>query len=281
MPVLLRNPEAPATARQLFRLHKLTGEDMRDADSTMQQASDKIEEYESGKVEEEPIFDSKAPFTEAHVCMIEADQGGGKSLTATGMVTDTYFRDCVRIYCEENNIRGIVKGYDHKNRIARLKVDGVTKFIRIPKSYKLHSPMRIFANFHFYGIPYVYIPSFGHLLAWLKAGIIVNGWLVLDEYYIGGNARDSMTAFGKELEKQGFQMRKMQLDVILITPIASLIDKYARLTPTKHILCSYDKKRREVTLTIREKGKRGSRVLPPFDATQYWPFYWTNERINK
>lgn len=278
--VVLKNPDAPATTRQLYRIKQLTGGDVDDIGLTMQQASEKIGEYESSnRIVSKP--GEGVPFNEAHVTLIEGDQGSGKSNTAVGMVRDAYDRDCVRIYCLSKGISCIVKGYDRENRIAKIKEKSGIRLLRIPESCKLTSPMRIFANFHLYGIPYVYIPSFGHLLKWLKMGLIVNGWLLLDEYYIGGNARDSMTAFGKELEKQGFQMRKMQLDVVLITPIASLIDKYARLTPTKHILCAYDKIRREITLTVREKGKKGSRVLAPYDATQYWKNYWTNERINR
>lgn len=279
MAVTLKNPKAPATSRQLYKLHKLTGEDTSDWQLTMQEASDKIDEWEIKHVSPPPIT-STQPFSEAHVTMIEADQGGGKSCTATGMVVDAYYRSCIKVYCKENHIDCTVKGYDHKNRVARIKVNGQLKLIRIPSNYKLHSPMRVFSNYHLYGIPYVYIPSFAHLLKWLKMGLIVDGWLLIDEYYVGGNARDSMTAFGKEMEKQSFQMRKMQLEVVIITPHARLIDKWTRLTPTKHIMCSYDKKRREITLTIKEKGQKGSRILPPFDATQYFPNYWTNERIN-
>jgi hypothetical protein len=111
-------------------------------------------------------------------------------------------------------------------------------------------------------------------------GLLVDGWLLVDEYYVGGNARDSMTAFGKEMEKQSYQMRKMQLEVVIITPHAKLIDKWTRLTPTKHILCSCDA-HKMITLTVRKKGEKNAKILPPFDAREYFPFYWTNERINK
>ena len=280
MPILLKTPDAQATPKQLYKLHQLTGEDTSNSKLTMQQASDAIDKLTNGQI---PIVqdDAPLPFNEAKVTLIEGDQGSGKSVTAVGMVVDSWYRACIVNYLKESGIEGICKGYDRIHRIARIKTKTGTKLIRIPQEYELHSSLRIFANFHLYGIPFVYIPSFGHLLQWLKAGLIVNAILLIDEYYIGGNARDCMSAFGKELEKQSFQMRKMQLEVSLITPIASLIDKYARLTPTKHILCSYDKKRYEVTLTVKEKGVRGSRVLPPFDARQYFPFYWTNERINR
>jgi len=221
------------------------------------------------------------PFSEAHITLIEGDQGEGKSNTATGMIVDAHSRDCVRIFCRDKlNMECEVINYDRKNRIAKIRVDGDIKLIRIPSSYNLKSPMRIFTNFHLYGIPYVYCPSFAHILKWMMQDIIKDGWLLIDEYYIGGNARDCMTAFGKALEKQGFQYRKMQLEVIIITPMASTIDRYMRIIPTKRISCAYNKKTREITLEIREKGIHGKKTVT-YDATQYWGNYWTNERITK
>lgn len=278
--VVLKNPDAPATDRQLWKIRSLTGQDVRGLQLTMQQASDMIADYEV-RSRHLPQTNNIVPFSEAHVTIIEGDQGSGKSNTAVGLVRDAHDKDCVRIYCEANGIEGVVKAYDRRSRVAKLRLNGQVKLIRIPEDYKLHSPMKIFCNFHLYGIPYVYIPSFGHLLKWLRMGLIADCWLLIDEYYIGGNARDSMTAFGKEMEKQSYQMRKLAAEVVIMTPHARLIDKWTRLTPTKHIMCSYDKKRREITLTIREKGKKGSKTLPPYDATQYWRNYWTNERINQ
>ncbi len=221
-----------------------------------------------------------APFAEAHVCLVEGTQGSGKNTTGVARVVDAYFKDCVRIFCMDVlHVNCEVKFYDSRTRIARIKHQGEMKLLHVPSSYKLHSPMRIFCNFHLYGIPYVFCPSFEYILDGLKSGLIGNGWLMVDEYYIGGNARECMTALGKELNKQSFQFRKMQLNVIIITPMARLIDWTMRMIPTEHILCSYNKNTRKVTLTIRRKGEKGTREVP-YDATQYWPYFWTNERIN-
>ncbi len=278
--IRFKDPDSPATERQKYTIHKLTGEDMGSINLTKQQASDKIAEVDVKRASPPPMLNGTQPFHQANVTLIEGEQGCGKSNTAVGMVVDDYFNDCVRIYLEKQGIDAEVKGYDRKNRIARIKKDGKIKLIRIPQKYELKSPMKIFANFHLCGIPFVFIPSFPHLLKWLKMGLIGDCWLLLDEYYVGGNARDSMSAFGKEMEKQSYQMRKLAAKVVIITPHARLIDKWTRLTPTKHIICSYDEKKREITLTVKKKGERGSKILPPYDATQYWPNYFTNERIN-
>lgn len=283
--VEIKTPDAKATSRQLWRLHQLTKEDTRNLDITMQEASDRISKlgYDGNYLKpitaKPPLAYASVPFTEAHVTIIEGEQGGGKSITATARVVDAYYVDCVRVYCEEVlKISCIVKSYDRRNRIARIRYKGSLKLLRIPSNYKLHSPMRIFCNFHLFGIPYIFCPSFNHTLAWLKQGIIVNAWLIVDEAYVGMNARASMQALGKELEKQYFQFRKMLLNVIIVTPMARLIDWTMRTIPTERIHCTYNTKNRKVTLAIRKKGIQGERKFD-YDSTQYRKNYRTNERI--
>lgn len=221
----------------------------------------------------------RAPFTEAHVTIVEGDQRGGKTCTATARVVDSYYIDCVRVYCEDVlRIACEVKSYNRRTRIARIKYKGGLRLLQIPQAYKLHSPMRIFCNYHLYGIPAIFCPSFNHILAWLKQGLILNCWLVVDEAYVGMNARASMQALGKALANQYWQLGKMQLDVIIVTPMARLIDWELRTIPTEHIRCDYNPKTRKITLSIRKKGIKGERKLD-YDATQYWRNFKTNERI--
>jgi len=219
------------------------------------------------------------PFTEAKVTILEGEQGGGKSITGVAKVVDAYHLDCVRVFCEKHNIICVPKGYSPKTRVARIRHQGKLKLFKIPENYKLHSPMRIFCNFHLFGIPFVYCQSFNHILKWLKDDIIRDGWLLIDEYYIGGNARESMSALGRELEKQSFQYRKMQLQVVYMTPMARLIDWTARMIPTERIECEFDSKTGKVTLRIKKKGNKGTREIS-YDSKPYRRYYWTNERIN-
>jgi hypothetical protein len=203
----------------------------------------------------------------------------GKSVSAVARIRDRYDNDCVRIFLRDVlKITCEVKSYDRRNRIAKIKYNGNRLLIRIPSDYKLHSPMHIFTNFHLFGIPYVFCQSFETILRWLKDGTISDGILAIDEAYLGINARECMSALGREMEKQSFQYRKMQLEVMIITPMARLIDWTARVIPTERILCSYNEKTREVTLTIKKKGVKGSREVT-YDSTPYRANYWTNERI--
>ncbi len=283
-------PKVPATSRQLWRLHELTSKDTRTWDLSMQEASDMIDGLQrqgvpqaltNNKVNEAVSVTGRASFTEVHVTLVEGDQGGGKSNFGVARIRDNYEKDCVRIYCEKVlHIRCIVKSYDRDNRVAKIKHNNLIKLIRIPKEYKLWTPRRVFANIHLYGIQFCFCPSFEHIMKWLKDGTMVDAWLLVDESYVGMNARESMNALGKELEKQYFQLRKMQLDVILITPMARLIDWTLRTIPTEHVHCSYDKRTHKITIKIRKKGEQGERIVY-FDGRPYWKNFKTNERITQ
>ena len=281
--VQITNPDAPATKRQLWTIHELTGEDTRGWQLTKQQASNKIEELELKKIEHDlpaiPLDDSQ-PFTEAHVQIVEGDQRGGKTAYAIKTIFTAYYKDCVKIFCKE--VLGLdveILSYKKRKRIAKIKHIGKIKYIRIPDEYKLHSPMRIFSNIHIFGAPYFYIPSFRHMLYGLRTGKISKGWLLSDESHQGMSARNGMSAMGKEFVGQYYQFGKSLLDVIIITHHARMIDYLARLVPTKRVHCSYDKVTKRVSYSLREKGVPGTMEYS-FDATEWWGNYYSNEKVN-
>jgi hypothetical protein len=283
MPVL-KNPEAPATKKQLSYLSDLLGIDCLEMKMTMQQASNKIEKLELDKLEKDLenniSLEDDDPFSEAHVTICNGDQRSGKSIYAVGRIKDSYFADCVRIYCEEVlKINCEVKSYYCKDRVAKIKYNGKKQYIQISKDYELKSPMRIFSNIHLYGFPYVYVPSYRHMLKWLKQGIIRDGWLLMDEAHRGLGARNGMSEAGKEWVGEMYQLGKSKLDVILITHHARMIESLARLIPTQRVSTTYDKETRRVTYSLRKKGQSGTEEHG-FDASQYFGNYKTNEKVN-
>ena len=233
------------------------------------------------------VTQTRAPFSSARITLIDGDQGNGKSVTAVARIYDAYSVDAVSIYCREIlkiecEVKSYIRVYEVEGiqGVAKIKYKGELKRIRIPSKYKFRSPMRIFTNFHLYGIPYVYCQTFHQILNWLKVGIICDGILAIDEYYIGANARESLGLLGRELEKQSFQYRKMQLEVMILTPLAKVIDWTARMINTERITCiDFNEKTNRVTLEIKKKGLIGSRTIT-YDASPYFCNYWTNERIN-
>jgi hypothetical protein len=282
---VLNISEAPATKKQLSYLSDLTGIDYSDAKLTMRQASNKIENCELAKLEKDLLKDNTdmsddEPFSEAKVTLVNGDQRGGKTVFAVGKIKDSYFNDCVKIYCED--VLGIdcdVVAYYCSDRMAKIKYKGKKQYIQIPEDYKLQSPMKIFSNIHLYGFPYVYIPSYRHMLKWLQNGIIRDGWLLMDEAHRGMSARNGMSTEGKDWVGEIFQFGKDLLNVIIITHHAKMIESLARTVPTQRVSTTYDEKTHKVTYTLRKKGQEGTEEHS-FDASQYFGNYRTNEKVN-
>jgi len=223
----------------------------------------------------------RPPFTEAHITIIEGDMRSGKTCTATARVVDAYFKDCFRVYCKiKYKIDCEVKKYDKSSRMAVISYKGQKKLLRVPVDYKMWSPMPIFCNYHLFGVPFHYIPSFGIALDWIKKGTIRNAYLVLDEAYVGLSARGSMMELGRAFASTYHQFAKMQLDTIIITPMARQIDWIARTIPTEHIHCSYNSKTYKISLSIRKRGMQGEQIVE-YDARQYWKYYKTGEIVTQ
>jgi hypothetical protein len=108
----------------------------------------------------------------------------------------------------------------------------------------------------------------------------VNGWLLVDEAQVGMNARACMTELGIELAKLYHQFGKMQLDVIIVVPMARMVDYLARTVPNEHIHCVYNERTKKISLAIRKKGVNGERIVDYY-APEYWKNFDTGRRIIK
>tara|TARA_Y100000310_G_scaffold164294_1_gene164122 strand:+ start:4836 stop:5411 length:576 start_codon:yes stop_codon:yes gene_type:complete len=135
--------------------------------------------------------------------------------------------------------------------------------------------IKIFTNFHLYGIKYVYA-DLARIVEYLNSKVITDGYIVIDESYIGGDARMGMTLMTKVLTWFGSQIRKRGLHLILIAQHSRMIDYRFRLFMTKHTICSYNEKTRMITLSVVERGKKKKRTFSYY-APQYWKYYDTNE----
>ncbi len=135
---------------------------------------------------------------------------------------------------------------------------------------------KVFANFHLYGIKYVYT-DLSTIVEYLNSKLITEGYVIIDESYIGVDARRGMSLLTQVLTWFGSQIRKRGLNLILIAQHGRMIDSRFRLFMTEHILCSYNEKTRMITLTIIERGKRRPKRTVSYYAPQYWKYYNTNE----
>ncbi len=283
--IAIKNPNAPATERQLWKLHTLTNKDTRALDITMQQASDLIDKFnepsQALQTPQKVHTERGMPFQYAHVTFITGEQGSGKSVTAVARVRDAYDKDCVRVYCHDKlGINCMVKWYNRSSRTAKIEHNDRAKLVHIPVNYKMVSSLKIYCNFHLFGMKYTFIPSFDYLAKWLDDGTIRDGYLIIDEYYLGGFSRESMKALTRKLAQLSQQFRKRMLEVIVMCQLARMADWTMRITPTEHISCNYDVSIHKVMLEIRKRGIKGLRKLS-FNPRPYFKNYWTNEIVNK
>ena len=174
---------------------------------------------------------TRKAMSRAEICIIEGEQGSGKTNTAVAKVKDAH------------------------------EADPATK---------------IFANLHLYGIRYVYA-DLGTIVEYLNSNLITEGYIIIDESYIGGDARRGMTLMTQVLTWFGSQIRKRGLHLILIAQHGRMIDHRFRLFMTEHILCSYNEKTHMITLTVVERGKKGKKRTYAYYGPQYWKNYDTNE----
>ena len=235
-------------------------------------------------------MDMQQPFSYAHVAMIVGDQGSGKSNTGTARIVEDALDNIVAVkrlsdgaefkaesLTKEERINLLEKGYKPTFDTVKLYLpDGKIHIAPVPPNHVIIPSINIFTNFHLYGIRYTYCPTWATIIQWLEAGIICDGRLTIDEYHIGGNARDFMSSLGKALSKYSFTYRKRHLNVDILCVHKRLADWTMRLVVTENIMCSYDEKTRVITYTQKGRGQTKAQ-----EHSYYAPYYWKNFKTDE
>jgi hypothetical protein len=225
--------------------------------------------------------DRTKPLHYAPITLCEGEQGSGKSCVAVSEVVDITYSNATSIKLaggQEFKVSPVLNegGFPV---IGQVKVHLPTKdlVVKCPVgSCVIAGDIRIYANFHFYGIRASFL-TMSEILEGLNNGTISYGYLILDEHYMGGNAREAMNPVVKAITKLSNQMRKRHIYLTYISPFARQLDWIERASVRRHILCqSYNEDTHMVTYTIRQSGQRGTRTKS-FYAKTYFPYYWTDE----
>lgn len=216
-------------------------------------------------------------MAKANVTMIEAQMGEGKTNTATAVVIDEYFAHIKAIVSPE--------GYEFPvlpyklDQIKLLPLSGAPeqepKIITIPSGYTTISDTKIFANYHLFGVKYVYCDAM-MMLEYLNTGMLSHGKMIIDEAYISGEARRGMTTLTLIYTWFAQQMRKRDIELYLLVQHGRFIDWRFRYIAKRKILCRYNEKTQMVKLLIQNLSK-GTERLMSYYAPQYWKYFDTNE----
>jgi hypothetical protein len=229
------------------------------------------------------------PHTYADFKLATGDQGSGKSCTIVGYAVGDYYTQMTGIV-NQNGEFIKAKCIDQRDRVI-LKQSGLTpskfKYLRIlddngksnliekPKGWMVTSLVKIFANFHLYGIEYAYI-SLADIIQYINTPLFENSWILSDESVMN-DARNSMEAAGKLAASFGATIRKRSAHYCIAAQYSEMVERRFRLFQTTRISCTFDADTQYVNLTIKEPKQ------PEYDtdfwAPQYYPFYNTKEII--
>lgn len=149
------------------------------------------------------------------------------------------------------------------------------KIIRIPEGYATMSDTKLYANFHLFGVRYVYCDH-TMMLEYLNTGVISKGKMIIDEGYIAGDARRSMNTLGLIYTWFAQQMRKREIELYLLVQHGRFIDWRFRYIAKRKILTRYNEKTHRIRLLIQDLSK-GSEKIVSYYAPTYWRFFDTNE----
>jgi hypothetical protein len=243
----------------------------------------------------------KKPFEFNHIHAIQGEPRSGKNTLTVARVRGYYYRDCVRVYLKErfgieaivpsvydelNKLSGIiVLNYDRYERIAKIVYKGRIRKFKIPDNYNLHSPVRIFANFHLYGMSATYLT-----VSKIIQGIhdeIIDGrkgdgevFVLLDQFEtIGGNTMEQQTNAGKYFNQEINQFAKKRLEVYALMPSGRDVGRAMRVNPTEIITCRRIAGTYAIEYEIRRRGIVGSIKLKLPDAREYWGNFDTSEGV--
>lgn len=211
--------------------------------------------------------------------------GGGKTNTVTGLIVDDLFAGITSIkapsWIDENNIIHEGKTYpcvahsmDIQGMLVRLQCED-ERIVRIPSDFQINTPVKIFANYHLYGIPYVYA-SFKEVLNFINTDMMINSKWVIDEGWLGAEARRGGSALSVLITEYAQLMRKMGIDLYWITQHARFLDWRIRYIAKRKILTKYNKETKMTRLLIQDLVKGTEKVIHYY-APIYWRYYDTNE----
>lgn len=147
--------------------------------------------------------------------------------------------------------------------------------IAVDASRVTNGKTKIFANYHLYGLKYIYCDVV-LMLRYLNSGLISNGIMIIDEAYIAGDARRGMNSLAVLFTQFGQQMRKRQIELYILVQHGRFIDWRFRYIMSRKILCKYNAKSRMVTLMIKDMRKNTERQVS-YWAPQYFKYFDTNE----
>lgn len=215
--------------------------------------------------------------------LVEAPMGGGKTNSVSGLITDDCFAGIYSIESPSGMIYPcspytILSDPNYPqtlgDMIVRLQCED-ERLVKIPPDFKINTSVKIFANYHLYGLPYVYA-DFKTVLGLMNTDTMKGCKWVIDEGWLGADARKGMSPLTILITQYAQLMRKMEIDLYWITQHARFLDWRIRYIAKRKILTKYNKETNICRLLIQDLVK-GTEKVGHYYGPIYWRYYDTNE----
>ena len=223
------------------------------------------------------------PASYADVRIINGDQRQGKSTSAVAFAVEDSFKQLTGLRTGTQVIKARWVTKEERRGLPgspfRYVVvfgpKGESKVVAVPQGYTIETPVKIFANFHLYGVPFVYV-ALADILQYMNTELFNNSWILSDESVMT-DSRNSMDTAGKIMAAFGATIGKRNVHMCLSTQYSEQIERRYRLFHTMRVLCTYDEDRKIITCDMKKRGE--SSYSFDYYAPNYWPFFNTNELI--
>lgn len=212
---------------------------------------------------------------EADIRILTGPQGAGKSITGVAYPVDDYFEKAKAVFPSGNQYP-IVSTFPYY-----LCKTGDGRVLKLPSNFRekgirIVSPVKIFSNFHLYGIKYTFT-DMPMMIKHMNSPLITDAWFLIDESFMI-DKRNSMTQVGKIIAQFGATIRKRRLHLLVMVQYKSFAELRLRIFATQTILCEFDKRTKYVNLTISRKGEKRKRTVS-YNSMPYRRYYDTYELI--
>ena len=152
----------------------------------------------------------------------------------------------------------------------------ITATAFVVDAYNKDPSTRIYANYHLYGVKYVYMRVSDMIKTLNDPKVFRNAKYVIDEAYIEGECRRGNNPLTVMLTEVSQQMRKRKIELYIIVQNGRFLDWRFKWIMTRRIVCKYNEKTFRVKLIIKDMIKNVERKRS-FWAPQYWKYYDTDE----
>jgi hypothetical protein len=227
----------------------------------------------------------------ADIRAIEGSQGSGKTCSSVAIVVDECYSNLNGILnpstgefykaraLNEDEIKFLQSKKIAYHHLKHVRVfsnnDKSSKIMAKPKGWVIQSPIKVFANFHFFGIRHEFI-GMSEIIENINSDRFTDGFVIFDETSIT-DRRDTMTSEGKMTAAFAAQVRRRRLHMIVIAQTLNMIQSRFLLFATTRVSCSYDADTHIIDLDVNEKSPYMNSVQ--YYAPDYWKFYKHDEIV--